>query len=83
MIAAIGTDGRRFVVWGLGSTEDAARRDAYSWDETWSRGRGSVCLSISRELAARVEDGEVDCDTLGISVTLDAHGFIVGAEVAS
>lgn len=86
MIAAIGTDGREPVVWGLGADEDAALDDAWNncnadcgnarWDSD-----GSACVVVSLDLAACIEAGEVSCAVLGIFVRTDHDGSIVDAEV--
>jgi len=67
MIAAIGTDGTRDVVWGLGETEEAARADA----STWLAGACGAPVelrfaAVSSETAARVEMGVVGVAELGL-----------------
>jgi hypothetical protein len=64
--AAIGTDGTRPVVWGLGATEDEAEEDARAQDDA-----GDVKLitvEVTAEQAARIEAGEVSVATLGIAL---------------
>jgi len=86
VIAAIGTDGREPVVWGLGVDEAAALDDAWNncnadcgnarWDS-----EGSACVAVSPDVTTRIEAGEVSCAALGISVRTDRDGWIVDAEV--
>jgi hypothetical protein len=65
MYAAIGTDGKRPVVWGLGRDSDAALDDAlangYDGD--------MITVVIDDATAKRVESGEVSCESLGIELT--------------
>jgi len=67
MYAAIGTDGMREVVWGIGETEEAAEAEAAS------EAREAGCdpelrrtVAVTAEQAARIEAGEVDAATLGL-----------------
>lgn len=81
MIVAIGTDGRRPVVWGIGSTTAAAIDDAWqqscgSWDD-----QGSATCEVTADVATRVWRGEVACESLGIVVEV-RRGEIVGAHSA-
>lgn len=78
MIAAIGSDGTRPVVWGLGETRAEAVSDAYTTEETWA-GDGAAYVEIDERTAARVLEGQIDCDALGIAVTA-RDGKIVDAE---
>lgn len=55
--AAIGTDGTREVVWGLGDTEEAAMLDAAAQDE--AAGVDLRAEQISEAQAAVVEAGDV------------------------
>lgn len=67
MIAAIGTDGIRDVVWGLGETaEDAIReaRDGLRQDGTPDTVRLTT-REISAGDVAAVEAGDVDAERLG------------------
>lgn len=65
--AALGTDGRRPVVWGIGHTEEAAREDAaeslrdagFYDDSTDLR-----VVEIDAARYARIEGGEVAADDL-------------------
>lgn len=82
MIAAIGSDGTRPVVWGLGETGEAAIADADSQDSNdWRHGGWDTC-EVSPTIAARIEDGEIDCETLGIAVRV-RDGQITHVEVRS
>ena len=76
--AAIGTDGRRPVVWGLGDTAEDARCDAVIEEETWDSD-GSATVRIPASVADRIRGGEVSCELLGIVVEV-RDGEIVGAE---
>lgn len=65
--AALGTDGRRPVAWGIGHTESAARedaaeslRDAGSYDDS----ADLRIIEIDAERYARIEGGEVDASDL-------------------
>lgn len=78
MIAAIGSDGRRPVVWGIGETAAEARTDAFETEETWSSD-GHAYVDIPERVAARVIEGSIDCVALGIAVTV-RDGRIVGAD---
>lgn len=80
---AIGNDGQRAVVWGVGLTYDESLEDASAWMPHPQYVRSLYVLAVSEELADRVEAGTVACSDLGIAVRYDAHGAIVGAEVAS
>lgn len=64
MIAIIDTDGMSNVVWGLGETEAAARRDAASQEGYEATEWESVC-ELTDEQAERVNNGVVDVGTLG------------------
>jgi hypothetical protein len=80
LIAAIGSDGTRPVVWGVGSGEDAAREDAARWLE---HPQPLICCEVTAGIATRIEAGEVDCRALGIAVRVDRDGEIIDAEVRS
>lgn len=59
MIAAVGTDGTRPVVWGLGRSRKAALRDAAAQsDGTWTVG-DLECHEITARQAAKVRRGSV------------------------
>ena len=59
--AAIGTDGMRPVVWGVGSTEEAAVADAWRWVEDREELR---VVAISAERRATIEAGDVSASDL-------------------
>lgn len=75
--AAIGTDGTRPVVWGLGATPELARADAASRESTWSSG-GDATVLIPASVARGILAGHVSCDSLGIVVEV-RDGEIVDA----
>lgn len=67
MYAAIGTDGRREVVWGLGASAEEAELEAI--DEA----HGSDCnanlvrtVQVSDDVVARIRGGDVAVAELGI-----------------
>jgi hypothetical protein len=65
-IAAIGSDGTRLVVWGVGATEDAATRDAARWLHI-DRDTTPLCFAeIDTLTLARIVTGAVDCELLGL-----------------
>jgi len=66
MHAAIGINGKGLVVWGLGETSDAAIADARTWLHADNE---LVCTEVSADVAARIEDGEINCDALGLDCT--------------
>ncbi len=82
MIAAIGTDGTRPVVWGLGLTAADAIAEATEHEPTWDQ-HGRATCEIPADLAARIDGGTIDCGTLGIWVSIDHRGRINGAAVRS
>jgi hypothetical protein len=70
-VAAVGSDGTRLVVWGLGSdVEDALQdaapyaEDAYTMPRLW-------CIDVDAEQEARIVAGEIDCAALGLAMALD------------
>ncbi len=69
MFAAIGSDGTRLVVWGLGRTEKAAEKDAIAEarDSDVDPELTHV-VSITAAQAKRIRAGEVSVDTLGIAL---------------
>lgn len=82
MIAAIGSDGCRPVVWGLGPTVDSAIADAVGQDHdgTWADD-GSATCEVNQEIVDRIQQhGIVDCEDLSIQVSV-SYGMIVGAMV--
>lgn len=64
--AAVGTDGTRLVVWGLGTTEDEAEADAC--EQEGSNGVELTTVQITAEQAELVRAGVVSVDELGIPV---------------
>ena len=72
MLAAIGNDGTRDVVLGVGHTEDEAKKDAAFLIKSMSILLSSDPLTISRYTeittfqANRVKQGITDCKMLGI-----------------
>lgn len=66
-IAALGSDGRRLVVWGLGATEDAAEQDAAKWLADEKPGATPlVYVEIDGATLARIKAGEVCAESLGL-----------------
>lgn len=65
MFAAVGSDGTREVVWGVGKTEDLALTDATEWlPEDAEKLR---IVEITGQVARMVlDDGIIDTITLGI-----------------
>lgn len=59
---AIGTDGTRPVVWGLGDTYESALADAAGQEDS----DADRAVEVSEEIAAAVRAGEVSCEALGI-----------------
>ncbi len=82
MIAAIGSDGKRPVVWGLALTTNGAIADAQRFDKTWDLG-GYALVSVGILTIRRITEGEVDCKLLGIETTVDSEGLIVKASIKS
>ena len=77
-VAAIGSDGTRPVVWGLGETVEAARIDAIERldDCAWAAEREPAEYAddtivryedVTDEQRARIVAGEIDCADLGIA----------------
>lgn len=65
--AAIGNDGMRPVVWGVGESEEAARQDAANQDElTCVDLEGLDMRPITDEQAVRIQSGIVSCEELGL-----------------
>lgn len=81
--AAVGSDGKRIVVWGIGQTADGARKDGVSeMVEQCEAGKLTV-VPISAEQHERIAEGIVDCESLGMDTKTIAKelGFDVrGAE---
>lgn len=71
MYTAIGNDGFREVVWGVGATEDAAREDAARWiGEAYGAHAdldGLDIIEITAEQAERIREGEVSWESLQLS----------------
>jgi hypothetical protein len=70
MIAAIGTDGIRLIVWGIGANEDEALEDAWFWLD--QQGLGGITLDmyeLTDDQLASVSRGRIDAIELGIDVT--------------
>lgn len=63
MFAAIGTDGLRFVVWGLGETEEAAEAEAAA--EAGSADPQLACtVPVTAERAADIRAGAITAEDL-------------------
>ena len=67
--AAIGTDGTRPVVWGLGYSEAAARADAADWlggDGRYdtSDGVAMTVVAVTDEQASAIDAGVIDWESL-------------------
>jgi formylmethanofuran dehydrogenase subunit B len=79
---AIGSDGFRPVVWGLGGTKTEAVANAvqHAADECAWADEGSAFCVVPAALALRIEEGENVCEALGIAVGVK-DGRIVSAEV--
>jgi hypothetical protein len=67
--AAVGTDGIRPVVWGLGATREDAEEDAIENLAQSGDRSPLVYVSIDDRTAERVEGGWVDADGLGIELS--------------
>jgi hypothetical protein len=65
-VAAIGTDGLRPVVWGLGEDWEEAQADAQGYSDRLLR---LVYVEVEEEQRARICAGEVDCASLGIELS--------------
>ena len=66
-VAAVGSDGLRLVVWGLGSDDQDALEDAapYTTEDAYRMPR-LRCVAVTEEQRAQIVAGEIDCATLGI-----------------
>jgi hypothetical protein len=68
MYVAIGDDGMRPVVWGMGETQDAALTQATdnlnSESCKGAEGQKLLIVEVSAERAARIEAGDVDASDL-------------------
>lgn len=61
--AAIGTDGRRRVYWGLGDTEAEARADAVRWlaeSGCEAEMKTLEIVEVTEAQAKQINDGDVD-----------------------
>jgi hypothetical protein len=67
--AAVGTDGTRPVVWGVGKTGNDARADAESQLVECDGESPLVTVEISDEQLSRIKAGVVDAPELGIRLT--------------
>lgn len=76
MFAAIGDDGTRPVVWGLGSTEEAATADARSeLREAGVRSELTHVVQVTARQAASIRQGVVSVEALGL--TYGGRGVVV------
>ena len=67
MYAAIGSDGWREVVWGVGTTEDEAEDDAKFWLEASECGPQDLrTVPITEDQASDIWDGVVSVKALGL-----------------
>jgi hypothetical protein len=65
MIAAIGTDGTRPVVWGLGATVEEATAEARRWAGDIGEDLDMIgTVEVDAERAARIEAGDIDANDL-------------------
>ena len=63
--AAIGTDGTRPVVWGLGATERAALDEALRWTDAGGDLEVDLtAVEVSEERAGGIRRGDVDASDL-------------------
>lgn len=63
--AAIGTDGTRYVVWGLGASEETAEADARAEADAAACDPELRCtVAIGAERVARIQAGDVSADDL-------------------
>ena len=67
-VAAVGTDGLRLVVWGLGTDEQDALEDAAPYTSDAYPMPSLTTIEVDREQEARIIAGEIDCASLGIEV---------------
>lgn len=67
-VAAIGDDGRRYVVWGMGNDEDEAKADARHWlSEAGVHDVDREHLTyvvVTAERVARIEAGNIEAKDL-------------------
>lgn len=64
-VAAVGIDGDRWVVWGLGTDKRDALEDSLTENGFPAK---LTCVEVDREQEARIIAGEIDCLALGIEV---------------
>jgi hypothetical protein len=80
--AAVGTDGIRPVVWGIGDSYDAARveaREQLANTDPEYRDDPLVIVEITAEQRACIEAGEVSAEKLGIDLSVaDVRQFMLG-----
>lgn len=68
-VAAIGSDGKNLVVWGIGDDAKSAEEDAQHWliesgtSDYWDT---LAFVPVTDEQVDRIEGGVIDCATLGI-----------------
>jgi len=84
MFAAIGSDGVKLVVWGIGDDDAQACQDAIGYLSEPDDGLCLITCEIDEEQRERILAGEVDCRTLGFDTRrlardLDVHGRIFHA----
>jgi hypothetical protein len=66
---AIASNGREWLVWGVGQSRDAALRDAHHYASEVVDGRVPDAFGVVRlthEQAQRVHSGVVSCEAIGI-----------------
>jgi hypothetical protein len=70
LFAAVASDGGRFVVWGIGPTEEAAACDARAQDFGGDEFRPDefTTIAITAEHAVQIRAGVVSCEELGIEM---------------
>lgn len=80
---AIGNDGTRAVVWGMGATVEAALREGRRYlADTTSPNEPLVTLEVPAHIAREVEAGDCSCAALDIDVTV-RNGVITSAKLKS
>lgn len=72
MIAAIGTDGVRPVVWGLGATADEAIADAGDQEDVGEQ--TFVTVEVDAARVARIACGDVDASDLVVGEAIERLG---------
>jgi hypothetical protein len=66
VIAAIGSDGTRLVVWGIGATETEATEDSIGYGGPEEQPGRLTFAEINEEQRANIVAGMVACGELGI-----------------